>query len=133
MKIPEKTVADVVAEASKKMSEPNYSAVMVSGFVQTQRATAQYLTAHARELGGSEGVVHAVFHSALLALCYQRAHNRTVRALTFEDLDRGASGDPEARLRTSQPHLLDYIVTNVELPAMREILITLALAMDWAT
>jgi hypothetical protein len=133
MKIPEKTVADVVAEASRKMSEPNYSAVMVSGFVQQQRATAHYLTAHARELGGSEGVVHAVFHASLLALCFQRANNRTVRALTFEDLDRGAGGDAEGRLRAVQPHLLDYIAANVELAAMREILITLALAMDWAS
>jgi hypothetical protein len=133
MKVPEKTVAEVVAEASKKMSEPNYSAVMVSGFVQSQRATAHYLTAHAKELGGSEGVVHTVFHAALIALCYQRANNRSVRALSFEDLDRGATGDPEARLKQTQPFLLDYITTNVELPAMRTILVTLALAMDWAS
>jgi hypothetical protein len=133
MKIPEKTVADVVAEASKKMAEPNYSAVMVSGFVQSQRAVAHYLTAHARELGGSEGVVHTVFHAALIALCFQRANNRSVRTLSFEDLDRGAGGDQEARLKMAQPFVLDYITTNVELPAMRAILVTLALAMDWST
>jgi len=133
VKVPEKTVAEVVAEASAKMSEPNYSAVLVSGFVQTQRATSHYLTAHARELGGPDGVVHTVFHAALIALCYQRANNRSIRTLTFEDLDRGAGGDTEQRLRTTQPFILDYIAANVELAEMRTILITLALAMDWAT
>ena len=56
-----------------------------------------------------------------------------MRTLSFEDLDRGAGGDPEARLKAAQPFLLDYITTNVELPAMRSILVTLALAMDWST
>ena len=73
-----------------------------------------------------------MFHAALIALCFQRAHNRSVRTLTFEDLDRGAGGDPEARLKAAQPFVLDYITTNVELPAMRSILMTLALAMDWS-
>lgn len=133
MKIPEKTVAEVVAEASTKMSDPNYSAVLVSGFVQSQRATSHYLTAHARELGGPDGVVHTVFHAALIALCFQRANNRSVRTLTFEDLDRGAGGNPEERLRASQPFVLDYIQANVDHAPMRGILITLALAMDWAS
>ena len=133
MKVPEKTVADVVAEASAKMAEPNYSAVLVSGFVQSQRACAHYLTAHARDLGGPDGVVHTVFHAALIALCFQRANNRSVRTLSFEDLDRGAGGEPEQRLRTTQPFILDYIQANVDHAEMRAILITLALAMDWAS
>jgi len=133
MRIPEKTVAEVVAEASKKMSDPNYSAVLVSGFVQGQRAASHYLTAHAAELGGADGVVHAVFHAALMALCYQRAGNRSIRSLSFDDLDRGAGTDATERLRALQPFLLDYIETNVERAEMRAILVTLALAMDWAS
>ncbi len=132
MIIPEKTVAEVVAEASAKMSDPNYSAVMVGGFVQTQKIAAQYISAHERELGGADGVVTTIFHAALIALSFQRAENRTVRALQFDDLNHVANGDQEAALARSQPHVLGYITANVETAAMRQLLITLALAMDWA-
>lgn len=133
MKIPEKVVAEVVSEASTKMSDPNYSAVMVGGFVQTQRAAAAYVSAHETELGGAEGVVSTIFHAALMALCYQRANNRTVREMQFDDLNHVADGDREGELKERQPALLVYITENVEEDPMRRVLMLLALAMDWVS
>jgi hypothetical protein len=130
MRITEATVVDVVKEASGKMTDPNYSAVMVGGFVQTQAPAAQYISAHASELGGPEGVVNTIFHAALIALCFQRANRRSVRGIRFDELDAVSSGDREATLRDQQPAVLEYIEANVELPAMRQVLVLLALAME---
>lgn len=133
MRIPEKTVAEVVAEASLKMKDPNYSAVMVGGFVQTQSIAAQYVSAHESELGGADGVVTTIFHSALIALCFQRANNRTVRELSFEDLNHVADGDRSAELKKQQPAILEYVAANIEDEAMQGLLIHLALAMEWVS
>jgi hypothetical protein len=130
MRIEQATVLEVVKEASGKMTDANYSAVMVGGFVQTQGPAAQYISAHATELGGPEGVVNTIFHAALIAVCFQRANRRSVRRIRFDELDHVASGDQEANLRDQQPAVLDYIDVNVELPAMRKVLTLLALAME---
>ncbi len=45
MKLSKEQVAAVVAEAGKKMSDPNYSAVLVGGFVQSQTPVAQFISA----------------------------------------------------------------------------------------
>ena len=131
MRIREKTVADVVREASEKMSEANYSAVLVGGFVQTQPAAAHYISANAAELGGAEAVVGCIFHAALIAECFKRGNNRTVGAMGYAELDQVAGGDRDAALREQQPAILDYIEINVESPEMRRVLILLALAMEW--
>lgn len=133
MLISQAMVADVVKEASVKMQDANYSAVMVGGFVQTQGPAAQYISAHAAEVGGAEGVVNTIFHAALIALCFQRANRRSVRNIRFEELDHVASGDREANLRSQQPAVLDYIDVNVEMPAMRQVLTLLALAMEYVS
>jgi hypothetical protein len=130
MRIDPATVLEVVKEASGKMTDPNYSAVMVGGFVQTQGPAAQYISAHASELGGPEGVVNTIFHAALIALCFQRANRRSVRRIRFDELDHVASGDREADLRMQQPAVLDYIEVNVELAAMKQVLMLLALGME---
>jgi hypothetical protein len=130
MRIAQSTVLEVVKEASGKMTDPNYSAVMVGGFVQTQPPAAQYISAHAGELGGPEGVVNTIFHAALIALCFQRANKRSVRSIRFEELDHVAGGDREATLRDQQPAVLEYIDANVELQAMKDVLILLALGME---
>lgn len=130
MRIDPSTVAEVVKEASGKMSDPNYSAVMVGGFVQQQGPAAQYISAHASELGGPEGVVNTIFHAALIALCFQRANRRSVRRIRFDELDHVASGDREADLRSQQPAVLDYIEVNVEVAAMKQVLMLLALGME---
>ena len=133
MKIPEQTLADLVAEASMKMADPNYSAVMVGGFVQTQKATAQFMSAHEAEVGGPENIVNAIFHAALLAEAFKRANNRTVPAMSYEDLDQAAEGERRARLEKVQPAVLGYIDANVENDGMKNLLMLIALAMEWAS
>ncbi len=130
MKIDDKIVQAVVAEASTKMSDPNYSAVAVGGFVQTQPPAAQFVTAHEPELGSAEAIVGVIFHAALLAQCFQRANNRSIRTMSYEDLDTVASGDPLEALSRRQPALSDFIVSNVDQPAAKKLLALLALAMD---
>ena len=131
MRIREETVAEVVAEASAKMSDPNYSAVLVGGFVQGQGPAVQYITAFSDELGGPEAVVNAIFHAALLALCFQRTNHRSIRKMSFEELDHVAEGDREAKLKEQQPALFEYIAINVEDATMKRVLTLLVLAMEW--
>ena len=126
-------VAEVVAEASQKMSDANFSAVLVGEFVQCQAAAARYISSHENELDGATGVVNTVFHAALLSRCFYRAQNRDVPTMRFEDLDHVAGSDAESRLKDKQPALLEYIEANVENPTMRKVLVLLALAMDWVS
>lgn len=128
--IAKQTVADVVHEASIKMQDPNYSAVMVGSFVQEQNPAAHYITAYADEIGGTEQVVSTIFHAAVLALCFQRSGGRSISEMSFEDLDRVAGNDVVERLQRAQPALHEYIVSNVEASKVRDILSLLALAMD---
>lgn len=128
--IAKQTVADVVHEASIKLQDPNYSAVMVGTFVQEQNPAAHYITAHADEIGGTEQVVSTIFHAAVLALCFQRAGGRSIPAMGFEDLDRVAGSDVLERLERTQPALHEYICSNIETGKVRDILSLLALAMD---
>ena len=132
MKIKQETVEAVVNEASQKMSDPNYSAVLVGGFVQSQAMVTQFISAHDRELGGTEAIVGVIFHAALLGVVFARAAGRTLRALTFEDLDIVAGGDSLATLAEVQPTISDFIVSNIETPPARTVLALIALAMDRA-
>jgi hypothetical protein len=133
VRIREETVAEVVKEASTKMADPNYSAVMVGGFVQGQNPAVQYISAHSKELGGAEAVINTIFHAALLALCFQRTNHRSIRQMSFDELNHVADGDREERLKQQQPALLEYIHVNVENETMKRVLMLLALAMEWVS
>lgn len=133
MRVRKNTVAEVVTEASTKMADPNYSAVMVGGFVQTQHATAQYISAHEQEIGSTEAIINTIFHAAVIALCYQRANNRSVPEMSFEDLDHVSGEDTAERLENLQPAIHEYINSNVVNEAERKVLYLVALAMDWVS
>jgi len=127
--IKKETVAAVVAEASQKMSEPNYSATLVGGFVQRQPSIVHYVSAHEPELGGAEGVVNVIFHAALIAQAFLRGGGRS-RTVTFDDLDRAAGGDTMTVLATAQPFVHGFIEENVESPVARSVLALISLALD---
>jgi hypothetical protein len=129
-KIPEKVVAEMVKEASVKMGDPLYAQTMVGNWVQAQPAATKYMTAHVKELGGAEAVVNMVFHAQLLASCFLRHMGRSVRKMTFAELDAVSDGDRDDALRRRQPALFDYLAANVEDPQMRRILTLVALGMD---
>jgi len=131
VRIPEKVVGEVVKETSLKMSDPSYVQTQVGTFVQTQPAAAKYLTAHVKELGGAEAVVNAVFHASLMVACFVRHAGRSVRRISFEELDAVSGQDRDGRLRRVQPALADYIAANVQEPEMKKVLVLLALGMDY--
>lgn len=133
MRIPEKVVAEVVKEASVKMSDPRYAQTLVGSWVQQQPNTTQYMSAHAKELGGAEGVVNVAFHASLMAQCFQRQGGRSLRKLTFDDLDSVAALEREDELKKRQPAIFDYLVANVEQLEMRRLLMLIALGMDFIT
>ena len=130
MRIKQEVVEAVVTEASRKINDANYSAVMVGGFVQYQTPASQFISAHDRELGGAEAVVNVIFHAALIGQVFQRAAGRSLRALSFEDLDAVAAGDALGALARTQPSVADFIVSNVEDGEAKKLLAILALAMD---
>jgi hypothetical protein len=131
MKLNKDQVASVVTEASKKMSDPNYSAVLVGGFVQAQTPVAQFISAHEGDLGGAEAVVNVIFHCALVAQCFQRAGGR-IRTLSYEDLDGAARGEPLIRLEKAQLPLHEFIKANVENVEAQKLIALIALAIDGA-
>ena len=130
MRLKKETVAEVVAEASTKMSDPNYSAVMVGGFVQRQQPACAFISAHERELGGAEAIVSVIFHCALAEQCYTRAAGRQPRPMSYEDLDGVAGGDSLAKLTKVQPAVAEFIESNLENPEARQLVALMALAMD---
>ena len=115
------------------MRDSNYAATLVDGWVRTQPDAARYVTAHVDELGGSEAVVNAIFHAALIDSCFKLSQGRSVPAMSFADLDHASSFDGENDLRSRQPALLDYLVANVENGEMRQVLTLLTLGMDFAS
>jgi hypothetical protein len=132
MKLTNEQVAAVVTEASQKMSDPNYSAVLVGGVVQHQTPVAQFISPHERELGGAEVIVNVIFHCALVAQCYQR-NGRKVRTLSYEDLNEAARGEPLTRLEAAQLPLHEFIKANIESPEAQKLVAMIALAIDGAS
>ena len=132
MKIKQDLVETVVSEASTKMSDANYSAVLVGGFVQQQTPVAQFISAHERELGGAEAIVNVIFHCALVAQCFQRAGGR-IRTLSYEDLDAAARGEPLVRLAKAQLPVHEFICANVENVDAQKLIAMIALAIDGAS
>jgi hypothetical protein len=133
MKLTNEQVAEIVADTSKKMSDPNYSAVVVGGFVQTQTPAAQFIGAHDQELGGAESVVNVIFHCGLVSTFFQRGAGRTPRTLNYEDLDYAARGKPLDNLAKIQPAVADFIKTNIEHPTAQELVAMIALGFDSVT
>jgi len=129
MKLTKDQVAAVVSEASTKMGDPNYSAVLVGGFVQSQTPVAQFISAHERELGGAEAIVNVIFHCALVAQCYQRAGGK-IRTLSYEDLDSASRGNPLTILEKKQLPLHEFIKANVENVEAQKLIAMIALAID---
>jgi hypothetical protein len=131
MKLTKEQVATVVAEASKKMSDPNYASVLVGGFVQSQTPVTQFVSAHERELGGAEAIINVIFHCALVSQAYQRAGAR-IRSLSYEDLDAASIGEPLARLEEAQLPVHEFIMANVESEDAQKLVAMIALAIDSA-
>jgi len=132
-RIPEKVVAEMVKEVSVKMSDPSYAQTLVGSWVQAQPAATKYMTAHVKELGGPEAVVNMVFHAQIVATCFQRHVGRSVRKISFAELDAVSGWDRDGELKRRQPAVYDYLQANVESAEMRKVLALIALGMDYVS
>src|SRR6266545_4527582 len=128
-RIPERVVAEMVKEVSVKMNDPSYAQTLVGSWVQSQPVATKYMTAHVKELGGPEAVVSMVFHAQIVATCFLRHAGRSVRKMSFAELDAVSGGDRDAELKKRQPALYDYLQANVEHLEMRKVLTLVALAL----
>jgi hypothetical protein len=132
MPVAESVVAAVVADVSSKMASPRYAELAVGAFTSAHPDAARWIAAQSKALGGSEGVVHAVFHAEVLSECLRRARSREARAIGFRELDRVSRGDAVGKLRTAEPALADYLASNVDAEAARSVLALVALALALA-
>lgn len=130
--IDEATVTQVVQAVSERMADPQYAQIAIGSFAQAHPDAGRFLTAHADELGGSEGVVHAVFHAEVLNECFRAHLGRSLPAVGFATLDQAAAGEPSARFADTQPALSSYVASNVDDPTMRRLLAIVGLAMHAA-
>lgn len=129
-KIPEAVVESVVSDVSKRMSDPTYSQLAIGSFAQAHPDASRFITAHLDDLGGGEGVMHAVFHAQVLNECFERHQGRSLTPIDFADLDAAAQGDPIEKLQERQPGLASYVASNVDEPAIKKLVSLIGVAMD---
>ena len=129
-KIPEEVVESVVSDVSKRMADPTYSQLAIGSFAQAHPDASRFITAHLDDLGGGEGVMHAVFHSQVLNECFERHNGRSLTPIGFGDLDDAAQGDPVEKLAKRQPGLSSYIASNCDSPALQKLVSLIGVAMD---
>ncbi|MCA9601151.1 MAG: hypothetical protein R3A78_03795 [Polyangiales bacterium] len=127
--IPESTVAAVVAEISQKMANPSFAQVAIGTFVERHPDAGRFVSLQAKELGGSESVVHVIFHAQVISECFRQHTGNEVPTLTFALLDAATRPDPLAALGKSEPALRDYLEANVDQAPVRTSVAHLALAM----
>ncbi len=124
MAVPEKFVASVVAEVSVRMKNPAYAQVAIGHFVETQPNVSKWVTAHLASEGG-EAVMHAVFHSEVIAECVRQFRSAEAdtevesKVVSFPNLDDASIGDPLALLSEEEPALSGYITSNIENDALK--------------
>ncbi|MCA9580641.1 MAG: hypothetical protein KC416_02530 [Myxococcales bacterium] len=126
----ETDVSAHVARVSKEMANPRYAEMAVGVFVEQHPDAGRFLGAHSEDLGGSEGVIHAVFHAQVLVGCFERVLGKPLPSISFAALDQVATGSSLDLFKVHQPSLADYLATNVEGANMQRLLALLGLAMD---
>jgi hypothetical protein len=114
MSISEESIAEVVAEASTKMHQPEYISSQVDRFMGAQPQISQYVISHSDELT-VEGVVTVLFHSALIMESVSRSKG-TPGLVDVPRLDLAVKAVPDLEsLAKSEPNLANYIASNTDL------------------
>jgi hypothetical protein len=120
MPISEFHIAQVVAEASKRMRNPNYVTNRVDKFHKAQKNITQYVIAHQNELG-VEGVVSVIFHASLILESVERATGRMPSPKSYQELDLAAKKCPRLDdLAKSEPDLASFILANMTIEKKEE-------------
>ena len=109
MVVSEKSMAQLVVEASKQMQDPEYISSQVDQFMNAQPLLAQYVMSFNAELQ-VEGVVAVLFHASLILEGIERETSRSVPKASNQNLENTTLES----LKNSEPHLAEYIVSNLE-------------------
>jgi|GEM_PF-1719455 len=120
MAVSEAMVAQVVAEISERMKDPNFVQLSVGSFVEEQPHISRFLSAKAGRLGGAQVLMELVFHAEVLRECLSRgAAGRDVPEVDFRLLDRASQGDFQQAFSKREPHLANYVASNLEQDVQR--------------
>jgi len=132
MPVPETLVASVVADTSRRMSDPQFAQVAVGHFAQAQADLASYLSSRASRIGGAQGVLEVVFHAELLCECLRQHHGKELPRVPLRLLERAAKGDAVAEFAAAEPALASYVASNVDGEPVRVELCRVGLALKLA-
>jgi hypothetical protein len=134
MPVSEATVSSVVAEVSEQMKDPAFVQLAVGNFLEIQPHISRFLSAKAGRLGGAQVLMELVFHAQVLLECLRKEAGREVPEVSFPVLDRASQGDYAQTFTAREPHLANYVASNVEADNVRSELcrvgLALALALD---
>jgi hypothetical protein len=112
MRVPETTIAQVVTEASQRMSDPQYVTIQVNRLRSAQPHLTQYVLAYQSELSVEE-MISILFQISLIHECIARATGRHPSRVTFQELDIVAPLVPTLdELAKLEPDLASFILSN---------------------
>ncbi|MFT3924736.1 MAG: hypothetical protein QM778_19535 [Myxococcales bacterium] len=133
MPVSEGVVAEVVADISERMKDPNFAQLSVGSFVENQPHISRFLSAKANRLGGAQALMELVFHAEVLRECLARAAGgRDVPEVGFPVLDKASQGDFKAAFTQREPHLANYVASNIDQEGQRAELCRVGLALCMA-
>jgi hypothetical protein len=130
MSVSEEVVAAVVADVSERMKDPDFVQLTVGSFVEGQPQISRFLSAKAARLGGAQVLMELVFHAEVLRECLSRANaGREVPEVDYPSLDKASQGDFTSAFSTREPHLANYVASNLEQENQRTELCRIGLAL----
>ena len=127
--LPEQLVASHVTRVSEQMEDPKYAERILAQFAANQPDIIRFLTSHADELGGPEGIVHAVFHCHFIVECITEHHGSPAKTVTFDHLHRSHTGRAIDEFDKAQPALSNYLGSNIEDQAILHLLALVGLTL----
>jgi hypothetical protein len=129
MAVSEAVVTAVVSHTSEQMKDPSFVQLSVGSFVEAQPHVSRFLSAKAARLGGAEALVQLVFHAEVLLECVRQSSGQSVKSIDFPLLDRASQGDFASLFTNREPHLANYVASNVDDAKLRQELCRIGLAM----
>jgi hypothetical protein len=129
MPVSEAVVAAVVADVSERMKDPDFVQLSVGSFVEAQPQISRFLSAKAGRLGGPQILVQLVFHAEVLRECLRRGQPDEVPEVPFPLLDRASQGDFAGAFTQREPHLANYVASNLDDAPLRQELCRVGLAL----
>ncbi len=133
MPVSEEVVGAVVADISERMKDPAFAQLAVGSFVEGQPQISRFLSAKAGRLGGAQVLMELVFHAEVLRECLSRSQaGRDVPEVDYPMLDKASQGDFTKAFTKREPHLANYVASNLEQDNQRAELCRVGLALCMA-